>query len=142
MADRVPSDHESVRTLRAAVARSGGTRRPCLRLPDGLDVADGDVIRLVIDRTECYARVRADSTGRLLRGAYENRRLARTPGEGANRLVEWLHDHDAEPDDALEFDVVRPGELFGVRRPGERTVYEAASGPPSSLADIARDLDG
>jgi hypothetical protein len=35
-----------------------------------------------------------------------------------------------------------PGELYGLRIPGERAVYEATRGPPSSLADIARNLDG
>lgn len=142
MANRIPSDHDSVRTLAARVARSGGTRRPCVRLPDDVDAADGDLVRVVLDREEYHAQVTTDATGPLLRGAYDNRRLARTPGEGENRLVAWLDEHGNEPDDALDFDVVQPGELFGLRQPGERTVYEATSEPKSSLADIAENLDG
>lgn len=142
MADHVPSDHDSVRTHRVEVARSGGTRRPCVRLPAAVDVADGDIVRLVVDGSERFARVRADPNGYLLRAAADNRRLARTPGEGENRLVAWLEARDLAPGDPLELDVVQPGELFGIRLPGERSVYEVTTGPPSSLADIARDLDG
>lgn len=142
MADRVPSDHESIQTHRVEVVRSGGTRRPCVRLPDDLGVVDGDVVRLVLDRSTVYSQIRSDSQGHFLRGAYGNRRLARTPGEGDNRLVEWLEEHGREPGDPLELDVVESGDQFGIRLPGERTVYEAVRGPSSSLSDIARDLDG
>jgi len=67
---------------------------------------------------------------------------SREPGEGANRLAEWLDENDREPGDVIVLDVVVPGELYGLRIPGERTVYEANRGPRSSLSDIARDLDG
>jgi len=60
----------------------------------------------------------------------------------ANRLAEWLDENDREPGDVIVPDVVVPGELYGTRIPGERTVYEANRGPRSSLSDIARDLDG
>ncbi|RLM70792.1 hypothetical protein DVK05_04495 [Halorubrum sp. Atlit-8R] len=153
---RVPSDGEDVSSIRVSLARSGGTRRPCVRLPDddaldgrvesgacdALGVSAGDVIRVAIDREEYHARVAADSNGRLLRGAYDNRRLAREAGEGANRLVEWLDANGREPGDSVVLDVVVPGELYGLRIPGERTLYDANRGPRSSLADIARDLDG
>ena len=153
---RVPSDGEDVSSVRVSLARSGGTRRPCVRLPeddeldgrvesgdpDGLGVSAGDVIRVAFDRDEHYARVVGDSAGRLLRGAFDNRRLAREPGEGENRLVEWLDANGREPGDSVVLDVVVPGELYGLRIPGERTVYDANRGPRSSLADIARDVDG
>ena len=153
---RVPSDGEDVASVRVTLARSGGTRRPCVRLPDddaldgrvesgecdALGVSAGDVVRVAFDRDEYHARVAADSTGRLLRGAFDNRRLAREAADGANRLVEWLDANGREPDDSVVLDVVVPGDLYGLRIPGERTVYDANRGPRSSLADIARDVDG
>ena len=152
---RVPSDDEGVASIRVSLARSGGTRRPCVRVPadddlakrvesgscEALSLTSEDVVRVVIDRKERYMPVTADSDGRLIRGAFDNRRLARETGEGANRLVEWLSDHGREPGDSIVLDVVVSGELYGLRIPGERTVYEANRGPQSSLADIARDLD-
>lgn len=153
---RLPSDDESVASVRVHVARSGGTRRPCVRLPDdgdldryvesgacdALGLSDGDLVRLVLDREEYHARVERDANGRLLRGAFHNRRLARTPGEGENHLVAWLTENGREEDDPLLLDVVVAGDLYGLRLPGERTVYTAQRGPKSSLADIAEDLDG
>ncbi|MFC5279085.1 hypothetical protein ACFPM1_10000 [Halorubrum rubrum] len=152
---RVPSDDESVASVRVTLARSGGTRRPCVRLPDDADLsgrvesgscaslslADGDLVRVVIDREEYHARVLADATGRLLRSASDNRRLAREPGEGENRLAEWLDANDREPGESVVLDVVVPGDLYGLRIPGTRAVYDADRGPRSSLSDIARDLD-
>ena len=152
---RVPSDGEDVSSVRVSLARSGGTRRPCVRLPDddaldgrvesgtcdALGVSQGDLIRVAFDGSEYHARVASDSRGRLLRGAYDNRRLAREAGEGANRLVEWLDANGREPGDSVVLDVVVSGEQYGLRIPGERTVYDASRGPRSSLADIARDVD-
>ena len=137
MSDRVPSDHPSVTTLRAALARSGGTRRPCLRLPDDLALAEGDLIRLVLDGRSRHARVAADSAGLFVRGAYDNRRLARTTGEGDNRLVEWCREHDRDAGDAVELDEVEAGYLYGLRVPGLRAVYTVADRPSDSLASLA-----
>lgn len=153
---RVPSDDEGVASVRVSLARSGGTRRPCVRIPEddeldgrvesgtcaSLAMAAGDVVRVVIDREERYAPVAADGSGRLIRGAFDNRRLAREPGDGENRLIAWLDANDRGAGDGVVLDVIVPGELYGLRIPGERAVYEATRGPPSSLADIARDLDG
>ncbi|MEF8801767.1 MAG: hypothetical protein V5A38_09800 [Halolamina sp.] len=142
MADRLPSDHASVRTERAAVTRSGGTRRPCLELPDALALDSGDLVRLVLDGDEYHARIQADRSGLLLRGAYDLRSEAKDPGRAENRLVGWLQTNDREPDDALDLDVLEPGERYGLRLPGERVVYTEMSSPSSSLQDIATDLDG
>ncbi|MFA1609884.1 DUF7112 family protein [Halobellus rubicundus] len=137
MAERVPSDHDSVTSFRASVARSGGTRRPCLRLPDDAAVAEGDVVRLLLDGTTTFARVSADSRGLLVRGAYDNERLAREPREGENRLVEWCERHDRGPDDAVELDELDPGYCYGLREPGDRVVYDVPARPNESLRDIA-----
>ena len=152
---RVASDDESVAAVRVSLARSGGTRRLCVRLPadtalegrvesgscDTLSLTDGDLIRLDVDRSTYHARVVADTEGRLLRGAFDDRRRARTPGEGRNRLTEWLAASDREPGDSVVLDVVVPGEQYGLRLPGERAVYDAVRGPRSSLTDIAERLD-
>ena len=153
---RVPSDGEDVSSVRVSLARSGGTRRPCVRLPDddaldgrvesgscdALGVSAGDIVRVAIDRDEYHARVASDSRGWFLPGAFDNRRLARDAGEGTNRLVAWLDANGREPGESVVLDVVVPGELYGLRIPGDRTVYDANRGPRSSLADIARDVDG
>lgn len=152
---RVASDDESVAAVRVSLARSGGTRHLCVRLPadtalegrvesgscDTLSLTDSDLIRLDIDRSTYHARVDADTEGRLLRGAFDDRRRARTPGEGQNRLTEWLGASDREPGDSVVLDVVIPGEQYGLRLPGERTVYDVVRGPRSSLTDIAERLD-
>ena len=108
---------------------------------DTLSLTDGDLIRLGIDRSTYHARVVADTEGRLLRGAFDDRRRARTSGEGQNRLTEWLDASDREPGDSVVLDVIVPGKQYGLRLPGERTVYDAVRGPRSSLADIAASLD-
>jgi len=141
MPERVPSDHPSVRTYRAEVARSGGTRRPCVRPVESVpDLADGDLIRLVLDGTTYHARVVADATGLVFRGAYDNKRLARDPGTAENRLVEWVERSDREIGSAVDLDEIEPGYLYGVREPGERVVYETVRKPDDSLSSIAEKL--
>lgn len=141
MSDRIASDGDAVTTYRAHLARSGGTRLPCLRLPDDASVDAGDEIRLVLDGTRYHARVVGDASGLLVRGAYDNRRLLREEsGDGENRLVEWCRDHGREPDDAVDLDAVDPGHSYGLRVPGERAVYEVSKRPNRSLRDIADSL--
>ncbi|MFB6159993.1 MAG: hypothetical protein ABEJ61_02320 [Haloferacaceae archaeon] len=140
----LPSDHEAVTTYRARVARIGGTRRPCLRLPDDVPVADGDLLRLTVEGTDYHARVVADREGRLLRGAYDNRRLAQEGGDRAaeNRLVAWLDAVGRDPGASVAVDELDPGYHYGLREPGERVVYEAVDPPDASLAAIAERVDG
>jgi hypothetical protein len=140
VSDRVASDGDAVTTYRAELARSGGTRRPCLRLPDDVALAPGDFVRLVLDGDEYYARVESDASGPLLRGAYDNRRLARNDREGTNRLVEWVRGIDLDVGRSVDVDEVTPGDLYGVRVPGRRTVYTVTRSPDDSLASIAEDL--
>jgi hypothetical protein len=111
-------------------------------LPDEVAVEPGDLLRLVLDGSEYHARVERDAEGALLRGAYDNRRLARADAEGANRLVEWVRGIDREPGRSVDFDEVTPGYLYGVRVPGERAVYRVTERPDSSLASIAENVDG
>jgi len=140
VSERIPSDHGSVQSLRASLARSGGTRRPCLRLPDDVAVDEGDIIRLLLDGRTTHARVVSDASGLLLRGSYDNQRLSREPGDGENRLVEWCETHDRGPGDAVELDELDPGFCYGLRDPGERVVYDVPRRPNQSLSDIASKL--
>ncbi|KPN30059.1 hypothetical protein SY89_00781 [Halolamina pelagica] len=142
MADRIPSDHASVHTERAEVARSGGTRRPCLHLPADLALAPGSFVRLVVGGDEYHAEVREHRSGFLLRGAYDLKSEARDPGRAENRLVEWLREEGREAGDPVEIDEIEPGERYGLRLPGERAFYRDSSGPGGSLQDIASDLAG
>ncbi|MGQ4554321.1 DUF7112 family protein [Halobellus sp. GM3] len=140
MSERVPSDHPSVGNLRASLARSGATRRPCLRLPDDAELEADDVVRLLLDGEATHARVVSDATGLLLRGAYDNERLVREPREGENRLLEWCDEHGRGPDDAVVLDELDPGFCYGLREPGDRLVYDVPARPNQSLRDIASSL--
>jgi hypothetical protein len=141
--DRVPSDHETVTSHRTRREGIGRTSRPRIPLPDALDVAAGDVLRLSLEGVEYHAQV-TDSLdgGTDLRGAFDNARLARADGEGTNHLRAWVDDAGLGVGDPVVLDVVTPGYKFGLRRPGERVVYDATDAPSSSLSDIARNLDG
>ncbi|MEF8785922.1 MAG: hypothetical protein V5A45_08315 [Haloarculaceae archaeon] len=143
MSDRVPSDHETVTTHRTHRKQVGRTGRPRLPLPDALDVTAGDIIRLSFGGDTHHAQVVDSFDGGLeVRGAFVNARLARTEGDGENLLQAWVDDVGLSVGDPVELDVVTAGYQFGLRRPGERVVYRALDPPSSSLADIARDLDG
>lgn len=143
MGERVSSDDPSIRTFRARIEPSGATSRPRLALPAEAapHVASG-VIRLDLGGTTYHADVRSTDGGPVVRAAFDNARLARTPGEGENRLPGWLDDVGLALDRSVLFDVVVPDVLYGARAPGTKTVYEVVEPPASSLADIAADLDG
>lgn len=144
MSDRLASDAAEVTSHRARLARSGGTRLPCLRVPEEADLSAGDEIRLVLDGDQHHATVTSDSNGLLVRGAYDDRKRMREAGtaggDAENRLVEWARDHDREPGDAVELDEVDPGYLYGLRVPGERAVYTVTKRPDKGLQDIADSL--
>ena len=143
MPTRLPSDSETVDTARAELVRLGSARRQGIRLPaaatDALEA--GDVIRLVFDDSEYHAAVAEDGRGLVIHGAYDNKRLARSTGEGDNRLAEWLRDLGRESGNSVAFDTVVDGQQYGLRAPGERTVYTVSRGPRDSLAEIAENLD-
>lgn len=144
MTERVPSDHDAVETHRTHVERVGRTARPRVGLPAAVALAPGDVVRVSLEGEPYHARVRDSLAGdHDLRGAFANARLAReSEGEGENHLPAWLGSVGVGPGDPLLVDAVTPGYAYGLRRPGRRVVYEAPEPPTSSLADIARDIDG
>lgn len=147
MTERIRSDSPAVETVRATVARSGGTRRPEIRVPDDRagDLPDGDdaseeVVRVVIDGSAYHAPVARRSGGAALRGAYDNARRARERDD-TDHLAAWVADRGIDFGRSVLLDVVVPGEQYGLRAPGEEAVYTVRQGPASGLQDIARDLE-
>lgn len=141
MPDRVPSDHETVRTIRATIARRGASR-PRIDVPeDDADAfPDDDVVRLVIDGTTRFARLErgfADGVPRIA-DAHDTPEEARSPGDGPNRLAEWFESSDRSFGSSAAIDVIEPGFAYGLREPGDRAVYDAVEAPDSGLASIAR----
>jgi hypothetical protein len=96
------------------------------------------VVRLVLGGRTRFARVHRGLDGGLeIRGAYDNRRLARE-ADGENRLVEWVEREAVDVGRSVLVDVVETGELYGVRRPGTDAVYELPETTrDDSLAAIA-----
>ncbi|MDZ7702449.1 MAG: hypothetical protein U5J98_10550 [Halobacteriales archaeon] len=142
MGERVASDHPSVRTFRGHIEPSGATSRPRVALPaEAADAMPDGVVRLVLDGRTYHADVRAGSDGPVIRGAYDNARLARSPGEGENRLPGWIEAADLSIGRSVLIDEVVDGSLFGARAPGRTAVYEATEPPASSLSSIAEGLD-
>ena len=140
MTERIRSDSPAVETIRATVARSGGTRRPEVRLPpDSAAAVPDGAVRLVIGGSEYHAPVASVSGTTALRGAYDNARRARER-DGTDRLAEWIADRDLDFERSVLLDVVIPGEQYGLRAPGEEAVYAVRQGPANDLQDIARDL--
>lgn len=154
MGERVGSDHPSVRTIRGTLVRRGGTRRPAVEVPaeDSDSLPTEGTVRLVIGDRERHAPVGerggtntiggAGASGgtRAFFGAYDNARRARER-EGRDRLAEWVNERDLDFGRSVLVDVVEPGEVYGLRVPGEEAVYEARRGPAESLRNIAEDLE-
>lgn len=142
MTERLPSDHDTVSTVRAHLEPVGRTSRLRVPLPQTLDVAIGDVIRLSLAGEATHAQVSESLSGDPdIRGAFENRRLARTASAGTDHLQSWFDEGDLSAGDPLLIDVITPGFQYGFRRPGKRVIYEARDPPDSSLVDIARNLE-
>ncbi|MEF8881251.1 MAG: hypothetical protein V5A34_01845 [Halapricum sp.] len=141
MADRVPSDHETVSTYRVTLATVGRTGRPRIELPEDVHVQEDEIVRLSFDGGEYHARVETSLDGTsVLNGAFDNARLARSD-EGEDRLTEWIAGTDVEPRRSLLLDVLTEGYHYGLREPGERVVYTVREPPDSSLTDIAQSLE-
>lgn len=140
MTERIHSD--GVETVRATVERDGGTRRPVVSLPadHGDDLPDSP-IRVTIDGTRYHAPLVSRNGETALRGAYANPRRARE-SNGTDHLTAWVDDRAIGFGRSVLFDVVVPGEAYGLRAPGEDVVYTIRHGPSSDLREIARDLDG
>lgn len=142
MGERVASDNPSVRTVRGRLEASGATSRPRITLPAEIELAlPDDTVRLVLDGTTYHADVRASDGATVIRGAYDNARLARSPGEGENRLPGWVADAGLSIGRSVLIDEVVQRTLYGARVPGTTAVYDPIEPPRSSLSSIAEGLD-
>jgi len=145
MADRIPSDHDAVATVRATLGTVGSTSRPRIEVPaDAAHEFPDGVVRLVVDGTERHAEIGTalGDDRRVIAGAYDAPRLARDPGDAPNRLLSWVDATDAvSVGGSVLVDVVEDGFKYGVRAPGERVVYEATESPDEGLASIAERLE-
>jgi hypothetical protein len=135
--ERVPSDHAALDSHRVNLETVGRTGRPRIPLPDALNHTAEDILRLSLEGREAHAQVTADLRGESgIESAYPDAQLARA-GEGENRLTAWVGRHGLTAGDPLLVDVVTPGYQYGLRRPGERVVYDAVEAPDDDLSDIA-----
>ncbi|WP_226039384.1 hypothetical protein [Natrinema sp. DC36] len=143
MGDRVASDHPSVETVRSTcIETATGVK---LEVPaDERDAFSTDeVVRVVLDGEELFARVERALTGDDLSvpGVYETPDEARDPSGATDRLSEWTAERDIPAGGSVLVDVVESEFLYGLRAPGETTYYDARAPPSDSLSEIAKDLE-
>lgn len=143
MADRISSDHPSVRTVRATLASTATSVRLEIPADDKEAFPAAEVVRVVLDGDERFARIERTLTGDRLAvpGVYDAPRLARDPGSGEDRLSSWAEDHDVGAGGSVLVDVIEPDFLYGFRAPGETAVYDAREPPAESLSSIAESLE-
>jgi len=143
MTQRLPSDHPSVDSFDATVRRRGRTDRLAVVVPhrDGLQLPTDELLRLTLEESTYRMQPRETTAGVRLPGAYDSPALARNPEDGVNRLTEWIEDVGLGPSRTVTLDVIDAGVSYGLRAPGERTVYTAFEEPDSSLAAIASQLE-
>ncbi|RQH03317.1 DUF7112 family protein [Natrarchaeobius oligotrophus] len=143
MADRVSSDHPSVRTVRATCTET--STDSALEIPadesDAIPVEE--VVRFVLDGEECFGRATRSlgNDGLTVYGVYETPDAARDPGSAPNRLTDWIDAEDVRTGGSILVDVVEPDFLYGLRTPGETAYYDAYEPPSESLSEIARSLE-
>lgn len=144
MADRIQSDHPSVHTVRASLETTATGHRLDVPADERDRFPPGEVVRIVLDGAERYASIERALTGEELsiQGIYDAPRFARDPRDGTDRLSAWVDESEARVGGSVLLDVVEPDFLYGIRAPGETTVYEAKEPPSDSLSSIAEDLDG
>lgn len=143
MADRVSSDHQSVKTYRATIKRDGSTRRPVISLhtENPPELSAQAIVRVEINETEYFSYITNQNNTPVFRGAFENARLAKTRSASGNYLLGWIAKHDQLGfNRTVLVDEVVPEFRYGFRVPGQRTTYSTSTPPASSLQDIARSL--
>ncbi|RZH68179.1 DUF7112 family protein [Natrinema altunense] len=143
MTDRVASDHPSVQTVRSTCTETATGVKLEVPADDREAFPTDEVVRVVLDGEELFARVERALTGDDLSipGVYDTPDLARDPSGGTDRLTEWTADHDVPAGGSVLIDVVEPEFLYGLRSPGETTYYDAREPPTESLSEIADSLE-
>lgn len=142
MADRISSDHPSVRTVRATCAQTATGYRLEIPADDRDAFPTDEVVRVVVDGDELFARVERALTGDDLSipGIYETPDHARDPSGGTDRLSAWIDD-DIPAGGSILVDIVEPEFLYGLRAPGKSAYYDAREPPSDSLSSIAADIE-
>jgi hypothetical protein len=143
MAERVSSEHPSVRTVRSTCAETATGIRLDIPADDRDAFVPDEVVHVDLDGSERFARVERALTGEELSipAIYETPDQVRDPGTGPNRLQEWVDEHDIRTGGSVLIDVVEPEFLYGLRAPGETNYYDAREPPNESLSDIAKQLE-
>lgn len=144
MADRIPCDHPTIRTLRGQLERHGGSRlRIRLAGDDAAALPTDEVVRVIVAETTRFSRPTPGphDGSVIITGVYDSPSVARNPGSGTDRLQPWLRDLGRRAGQSVLVDVVEPGVAYGLREPGEHTVYTGIEGPKPDLASIARALE-
>lgn len=144
MVERVPNDHPSIHTVRTTVVQTATARHLQVPETDHDQVPRDEVVRVVLDGEERFMRPahRLGSDDLTIAGIFETPSFARTPGEGTNLLASWLEAADVGVGTSVLLDVIEPDFQYGIRTPGESTIYRVADPPSKSLSSIADDLDG
>lgn len=143
MTDRIASDHPSVQTVRSTCTETATGVKLEVPADDREAFPTDEVVRVVLDGDELFARVERALTGDALSipGIYDTPDLARDPSGATDRLTEWTAEHDVPTDGSVLIDVVEPEFLYGLRSPGETAFYNAREPPSDSLSDIAETLE-
>ena len=143
MADRIASDHPSVQTVRATCTATATGVSIELPSEDRDAFPVDDVVRVVLDGEELFARIERALTGDELSipGVYETPDHARDPSGGTDRLPEWIDDRGIPTGGSVLIDVVEPDFLYGLREPGATAYYDAYEPPSDSLSEIAKNLE-
>lgn len=141
MTDRVASDHPSIATVRATVARHGGRRRRIELPTDATDVLPSDgVIEVVVEERTRFGRCRSIGDTPAIVGIYATRAAAIGTVDGENLLEAVLDAADRQRGSSVLIDVLDANSRIGLRSPGDTAVYDVVRSRTSSLDDIARDL--
>ncbi|WP_222916803.1 hypothetical protein [Natrinema sp. SYSU A 869] len=143
MTDRVASDHPSVQTVRSTCTETATGVKLEVPADDREAFPTDEVIRVVLDGEERFARVERALTGDDLSipGVYDTPDLAQDPSGGTDRLTEWTTDHDIPTGGSVLIDVIESEFLYGLRAPGETAYYDAREPPNESLSEIAENLE-
>ena len=136
--DRVRST--DLPTIDATLASLGAVGRPAIELPDDASVPTETVLRLTIDGTVRHVRFEEYAGTTRAMGAFDAPDLVRSPGDGENRLRQWVEAQGLATGRTVHLDVIQPEFAYGLRAPGEELVYDAPAPPNDSLASIAEDL--
>ncbi len=144
MPDRLSSEHPSVETIRASHASTPSGTEVHVPAENADSFPTDEVVRVALDGDQGFAHVKRALTGdhRTIRGVYETPAHARDPSGATDRLTPWLEATAIPAGGSVLVDVVEPGFLYGLRKPGTTAYYDAIEPPKRSLQDIAKGLDG